>query len=387
LALANSARLSLLATTVWILAASCGGHALAQPTDDIDTTEVEIDALRADIRAIQARLTAQEEQRDTLQDELRESEQLISRVDQDLDMLVSQQRALEEDWARLTAETDRLRDNQNALSAGIEASIQQLWVLQQGGGLRIWLGGQSPHQAARHLAYYQLIVEEQRTQLLAYQAGLSELEAHTRMVEDAEQKLATQAEAIAARRMQLTAQQESKQQTLADITNALREDEQALQVLLQNQERLNSLLSELKALAITPALHPEPFVTRKGLLPMPVGGKPANRFGAVRNADIRWRGWMIPTEQGLPVKAIHGGRVIFADWLRGQGLILVIDHGEGWLSLYAQNHSLLRKVGEQVDAGTVLGKTGNTGGSDTTGLYFEIRHNGEPVDPAEWLDS
>jgi septal ring factor EnvC (AmiA/AmiB activator) len=267
LALANSARFSLLATTVWILAASCSGHALAQPTDDIDTTEVEIDALRADIRAIQARLTAQEEQRDTLHDELRESEQLISRVDQDLDMLVSQQRALEEDWARLTAETDRLRDNQNALSAGIEASIQQLWVLQQGGGLRIWLGGQSPHQAARHLAYYQLIVEEQRTQLLAYQAGLSELEAHTRMVEDAEQKLATQAEAIAARRMQLTAQQESKQQTLADITNALREDEQALQVLLQNQERLNSLLSELKALAITPALQPEP---ERGYCPCPL---------------------------------------------------------------------------------------------------------------------
>ena len=387
MALANSARFSLLATTVWILAASCGGHALAQPTDDIDTTEVEIDALRADIRAIQARLTAQEEQRDTLQDELRESEQLISRVDQDLDMLVSQQRSLEEDWVRLTAETDRLRDNQNALSAGIEASIQQLWVLQQGGGLRIWLGGQSPHQAARHLAYYQLIVEEQRTQLVEYQAGLSELETHTRMLTDAEEKLALQAEAIAARRAQLTAQQERKQQTLAYITSALREGEQALRVLLQNQERLSSLLSELEALAITPALQSAPFVTRKGLLPMPVGGKPANRFGAVRNANIRWRGWMIPTEQGLPVKAIHGGRVIFADWLRGQGLILVIDHGEGWLSLYAQNHSLLRRAGEQVDAGTVLGKTGNTGGSETTGLYFEIRHNGEPVDPAEWLDS
>ena len=118
---------------------------------------------------------------------------------------------------------------------------------------------------------------------------------------------------------------------------------------------------------------------------MPVEGKPINRFGAVRNADLRWRGWLIPADQGDPVRAVHSGRVIFADWLRGQGLLVVLDHGDGWLSLYAQNHSLLRAVGDWVGAGEVLSRAGSSGGSEVSGLYFEIRHQGEPVDPAGWF--
>jgi septal ring factor EnvC (AmiA/AmiB activator) len=120
-------------------------------------------------------------------------------------------------------------------------------------------------------------------------------------------------------------------------------------------------------------------------MPWPVEGRLSNRFGRPRNqGKMRWRGITISAESGAPVRAIHHGRVVFADWLRGSGLLLVLDHGEGYLSLYAHNASLLRDVGEWVTAGTPLGTVGASGGRESPALYFEIRHNGKPVDPAAW---
>ena len=136
---------------------------------------------------------------------------------------------------------------------------------------------------------------------------------------------------------------------------------------------------------MTPAADLQPFAETKGTLAMPVSGSLTNRFGGRRNADIRWKGWLIAAEEGEPVRAVHGGQVIYADWLRGQGLLMVVDHGDGWLSLYGQNHSLLRGVGERVNAGDVIARAGASGGSELSGLYFEIRHDGQPLDPTEWI--
>ena len=146
--------------------------------------------------------------------------------------------------------------------------------------------------------------------------------------------------------------------------------------------------SAIRREAVAAAAPPEPrmpFADAQGTLVMPVVGTLKNRYGARRNADIRWRGWLIAADQGEPVRAVHGGDIIYADWLRGQGLLMVVDHGEGWLSLYAQNHSLLRGVGDRVSAGDIIAKAGASGGSETSGLYFEIRHRGVPVDPGEWI--
>ena len=158
------------------------------------------------------------------------------------------------------------------------------------------------------------------------------------------------------------------------------------QVLERDQARLNALLGELEAVAAAAPPDPRmPFADTRGRLGMPVVGTLKNRYGDRRNADILWRGWLIAADEGDPVRAVHGGDIIYADWLRGQGLLMVVDHGEGWLSLYAQNHSLLRGVGDRVSAGDIIGKAGASGGSETSGLYFEIRHRGEPVDPGEWI--
>ena len=118
----------------------------------------------------------------------------------------------------------------------------------------------------------------------------------------------------------------------------------------------------------------------------PVTGKPNNRFGSRRGqGSLRWQGLIIPAEEGSDVAAIHHGRVVFADWFRGSGLLLIIDHGDGYKSLYAHNESLLRDVGEWVSAGASVATVGNSGGRAESALYFEIRKDGKPTNPANWL--
>ena len=123
----------------------------------------------------------------------------------------------------------------------------------------------------------------------------------------------------------------------------------------------------------------------RGAMPWPVAGKRLNRYGAPRQGSaVRWQGVQIAGEEGSPVRTIHNGRVVYADWLRGAGLLIIVDHGNDYMSLYAHNQSLLRQEGDWVRGGEAIATLGNSGGQRRSGLYFEIRHKGRPTDPARW---
>ena len=360
--------------------------AWAQSPDTLDQTSEQIAALRAEITVIQARLASQESERDALQDALREAEVQIGELDRQLGALSQERRALQQELNALDAEGEQLRQAQRQRTDTIDASIQQLWLLQQGGGFRVWLGDQNPQDVARNLAYFQTLIEAQQQMIAEYELGLEAIAENRSRTAQAETALREQAAATEVTKTTLTDQRATRQATLAQISQQVQDDQQRLNVLERDQARLNALLSELEAVAAaTPPEPRTPFADAQGTLAMPVSGTLKNRYGARRNADIRWRGWLIAADEGEPVRAVHGGDIIYADWLRGQGLLMVVDHGEGWLSLYAQNHSLLRGVGDRVSAGDIIAKAGASGGSETSGLYFEIRHRGEPVDPGEWI--
>ena len=360
--------------------------AWAQSPDTLDQTSEQIAALRAEITVIQARLASQESERDALQDALREAEVQIGELDRQLGALSQERRTLQQELNALDAEGEQLRQAQRQRTDTIDASIQQLWLLQQGGGFRVWLGDQNPQDVARNLAYFQTLIEAQQQMIAEYELGLEAIAENRSRTAQAETALREQAAATEVTKTTLTDQRATRQATLAQISQQVQDDQQRLNVLQRDQARLNALLSELEAVAAaTPPKPRMPFADAQGTLAMPVSGTLKNRYGARRNADIRWRGWLIAADEGEPVRAVHGGDIIYADWLRGQGLLMVVDHGEGWLSLYAQNHSLLRGVGDRVSAGDIIAKAGASGGSETSGLYFEIRHRGEPVDPGEWI--
>jgi len=357
----------------------------------IDDTAEQISALRAEIASLQQRLASQEDDRNELQVALREAETQMSVLDQQLTKLKGERAQLQQKIDQLDQEGEQLRSAQQRHADTIDASIQHLWLLQQGGGFRVWLGDQSPEDVARNLAYFQMVIEAQQQSIDAYEKGLEALARNRNAIAQTESELRAQSEAVAAARDALAIQREARQMAFAAINQQVKSDQQRLTVLMRDRERLDALLAELEALAeaaapvMAPVANLQPFAESKGTLPMPVSGSLTNRFGERRNADIRWKGWLIAAEEGEPVRAVHGGQVIYADWLRGQGLLMVVDHGEGWLSLYGQNHSLLRAVGERVSAGDVIARAGASGGSELSGLYFEIRHDGQPLDPTEWI--
>ena len=352
---------------------------------EISETNEQLSQLKEQIDAIQARLDASEKERDTLQRDLRDIDLQIGDSDVKAEALDRQQRALEDRLQVLEQEGRSMQADQAAREALIEQSIQHMWAMQQGGGLRVWLGDQKPEEVARNISYLQLLIDDQRELISRYQQGLEDIERNVQRVAETQTQLTVQMSAQNDVRETLASQRAARQQTLQAINAQVRTDAQVLATLQADQQRLNELLNELANVTAPPIPAAQPFADLKGALPMPVTGTPSNRFGGRRNADIRWRGWLIPAEEGESIRAVHAGQVIYADWLRGQGLLIVIDHDDGWLTLYAQNHSLMRQVGDRVAAGDVIARAGASGGHDVTGLYFEVRHQGQPVDPAQWI--
>ncbi len=193
-------------------------------------------------------------------------------------------------------------------------------------------------------------------------------------------------------------QQEAAAQQQAEALRQKKEQEQLAEQALQPEQAIQKPAADEQTRkprekTSTPAYSAEDlkrlqstsFTQRKGNLMWPVQGKVINSFGQQRQGSVTWDGLRIQAQSGSDVRAIHGGRVMYADSLPGQGLLLVLDHGDGFMSLYAHNDALLHESGEWVQPGDAIARVGNSGGEKEPGLYFEIRQNGEPVNPLPWL--
>jgi septal ring factor EnvC (AmiA/AmiB activator) len=171
------------------------------------------------------------------------------------------------------------------------------------------------------------------------------------------------------------------QRVAAEVSQSRRE----IKVLRADEARLARLVEELARL-VRPQARKEPFAKLRGRLSLPVRGELIGRFGSPRGATgMEAKGVFIRAREGLPVRAIAGGQVVYADWMRGFGNLLIVDHGESYLSIYANNESLLKQVGDPVSAGEAVATTGASGGNEQTGLYFEMRHLGRAFDPLAWV--
>lgn len=184
----------------------------------------------------------------------------------------------------------------------------------------------------------------------------------------------------------LLGQRKTREQALQRMRRDIGNKNAALKQYQRHRKELENVIvvAQRAMKRIAPSGKSGPFARMKGRLAWPVNGRPANRFGTSRNSHMRWEGLMIPAAVGSPIYAIHGGRVVYADWLGGHGLLLIIDHGDGYLSLYAGNEVLLKRAGDWVQSGDTIARSGDAGVYDKAGLYFEIRSQGSPVDPRIW---
>jgi septal ring factor EnvC (AmiA/AmiB activator) len=268
------------------------------------------------------------------------------------------------------------------------SDFRTLWALREGGGLRILFGDQSPNEMALNLAYFDRLLQQRSDALARYQTLLEQIQNNADALRSSQAELAQQSSALEKERRRAAGLQKERRLALVAIDASLSTDTARIAQLEQDQVQLSGLLEELRQ-RLSELETPNsyiPFNDAKGKMVFPAQGRASNRFGASRNSgDMVWRGWLIPAPEGSNVLALHHGRVVYADWLRGQGLLMILDHGEGYFSLYGQNRSLQREVGEWVAPGDVIATVGASGGALEPALYFEIRSAGKPVDPGRWV--
>jgi septal ring factor EnvC (AmiA/AmiB activator) len=250
--------------------------------------------------------------------------------------------------------------------------------------LRVALSGEDPAAVARSLHYVSYIARASAAMLADYRAILAEA---ARLAGEAQSKRvrldALQA-ASSADREKLLAERRERRRVLDQVAGDVRKSRKEIKVLRADAARLARLVEGL-AVLLPKQARKEPFSKLRGRLSLPVRGELTGRFGAPRGAGTEAKGLFIRAPQGQPVRAIAGGQVVYAEWMRGFGNLLILDHGEAYLSIYANNESLLRQVGDVVTAGETVATTGASGGNEETGLYFEMRHLGRAFDPLRWV--
>jgi septal ring factor EnvC (AmiA/AmiB activator) len=364
------------------------------------TREEDLAALRARIESLRGELEGREAARREARDALRDSEREISDATRQLQAQADEARAAAEALGRLA--TDR-RAQEQALEAQRAALGRLLAARAMSGApdaLRVALSGEDPADGARRLYYLSYVSRAAAQMIEAHRTGLADL---ARMREASAAKAAELA-AIEARsraeRERLLAQRRERLRVLERVAAEIRKANRELKLLAADEARLARLVEEIgKLLAARPGAGyarvekvPEtgaaasgPFSTLKGKLRLPVRGELSMRFGTPRPEGAgRAKGVFIRAAEGETVRAVAAGRVVYSEWMRGLGNLLIVDHGETYFSVYANNESLLKQTGDAVGAGEAVATVGASGGNEQTGLYFELRYLGKAFDPLSW---
>ena len=348
-----------------------------------------------------------------LEKRLEKTQGRISALDKDRD-------ALETDINKLKSEELQLQKKLEDTQARLAAVIRNQYRRVEVNPTQAWLAGKSASEAARESYWYERISAAERDLANQQAAQARELVAIRLGLEKKQERLENTIADQNKSQRELVAQREERNQLIADLNSKLKNQELERKRLQRDETRLSNVITQLakaieeakrrQALAAQqqkqqgsagndkstgkPAYTAPPpmpstgeFAKLKGRLVLPVQGTVAGRFGQTRSKDGQgpsWKGIFIATEAGQGVRAVAAGRVVFSEWLRGFGEIVIIDHGDQYLSVYGNNGKLLKRSGDSVKAGDTIAETGNSSGNLDTGLYFELRHQGQPFDPISW---
>jgi septal ring factor EnvC (AmiA/AmiB activator) len=372
----------------------------------------ELQQLRSRIEALQKQIAGAEESRNEAADALRESERAISDANRELADLENSTRTVSQRADALRGESHKASGTLSAQQAMLSRLLYQQHVQHAGAqpeALRLLLSGENPNDIARELHYLSLVSRARADAIRDLRDNIAKLKS---LGDEAAAKAAELA-AIAAEQVNQRKRLEAEKRKHADVLTRLARDiqrqRQEVGTLQRNETRLTKLIEQLARIVTRPPPAksatarprergernervPEPntlagaFSKLRGQLALPVRGELAGRFGSPRSdGGLTWKGLFLAAKGGEPVRAVATGRVVYADWLRGFGNLLIIDHGEGYMSLYGYNETLLKRVGDDISGGDAVATVGNSGGGTESGLYFELRHQGKPFDPMGWI--
>jgi septal ring factor EnvC (AmiA/AmiB activator) len=353
-----------------------------------DDPEAQLESVRKGIRELGRRLNQTRTKRDELITGLRETELAAARLTAELAALDRQRTEYRTRLVNLGRRRGKTRDNLSEVRASLARYVRAAYATGRQDEFKLLLNQENPATLSRALTYYAYFNRERAERIHALAMDLQNLADIEDSITRDTARLARLQEQKATARERLADQRRRRRDVIARLARELGDQNARLERLRQNEQTLAELVAGLaRELADIPAdqTRQVPFRTLKGKLPWPSAGKIRHRFGTPRGSgDLSWKGVLVTARPGTPVQAISHGRVAFADWLRGFGLLIIIEHGDGYMSLYGHSESSFKDVGDWVETGEIIGKVGDSGGREMSGLYFEIRHLGTPVDPMRW---
>lgn len=347
------------------------------------------DLERADaaISAAREALEAKEASRAGLELELRAAETQIGELlgeNREIERRIAEADAR---LAQLVARRSELASRQAAEQNAFGEILRSAYRTGNQSRLKLLLDQQNPQDIVRLLRYHDYLSRDTRARLERYAGMLSEIDELGRVIDAELSALEASRRELQDTHDALDAAQAARRETIAALGRDIKDENARLRQLEKDRAALDALLRRMhtELVGIELEATKTPFPDAKGALPWPAEGQLRERFGTQRSQGaLRWQGVVIAAAPGSPVHAVHAGRVVYADWLRGAGLLVIVDHGDGFMTLYAHNQELTRTTGEWIQAGDEIARSGSTGGQAEPGLYFEIRRNGKPQDPALW---
>ncbi|HTT03622.1 MAG TPA: peptidoglycan DD-metalloendopeptidase family protein [Steroidobacteraceae bacterium] len=349
-------------------------------------TEAQLKSVQSEIARIRAKVSRDQIETDKMMRELRNADLAVGAARESLDELRREHVQRSDRRAQLATQK-RSREAQIAAErAALAGELRAAYLIGREEPLKLLLNQQDPGRAGRMFVYYSYFGRARAAELEHIESDVKQLGVLDTQLQGEEQHLSGLESEQQTRLDQLEQARAQRGAALASLKAQSRTRAQALQRLQRERSGLETLLRELRrAIAKFPIETNDAFSRLKGQLAWPVAGHIEASFGQTRAGAVKWDGMLIDTERGAQVHAVYQGRVIFADWLPGLGLLTIIDHGDGYLSLYAHNERLFKAVGEHVAAGEAIAAAGDSGGSTRPELYFEIRRAGRPVDPRPWF--
>ncbi len=359
----------------------------AKPTKSAEEIKQTLDALEQEIGKFKQMIEATKGTRSALETELEENEKTINKtikkinaIEQDLKVGRQKIGQYSKQQKQLTVQRD---EQQSQLKSQLRASYQ----LGKQPYLKVLLNQEDPNKLSRMLNYYGYISEARSERIGDYSSTLDDLASVAEKLERQNAALTANRQSLNNERNLLESKQKARQATIKSLNMEISRNGTRLENKMKDQRHLEELLTRIAAgvINLPKQIDARTFSSRRGDLLMPVSGKIKNRYGSRRgDGKLKWDGVMIAAKSGDPVHAVHYGRVVFSDWLRGFGLLVIISHGEGYMSLYGHNEVLYRQTGDWVTAGEIIATVGDTGGQLESGLYFGIRNAGKPANPQQW---
>lgn len=383
----------------------------------VDSKSEELQALHSQIEKLRQSISKNEKVKNAQADRLANSERAVSAVQRRLQEIAVQKKQVENEITRLVQESQKIEKDLVTLRLRLGEALYQTYVEGAQAGTRSLLSGQNLNQISRDAYYLEQLARVRANTIEEAKLSLDNLRQVNEQAQQRKQELAELEREARKEALRLERERQSSKVVLSEVSGKLNAQQQQIISLQNDQIRLQKLIEGLEQIAAQQKAAPvkkeektasnassqstpsassretanktgKDFFSQKGRLAWPVQGVVSNRFGAPRaDSGTFWRGLFIKAPQGSNITAVSGGVVAFAEWLRGFGNLLVLDHGNGYMTVYGNNDAVLKKMGEEVKAGEVVALVGNSGGQRETGLYFEIRYRGEPTNPSSWMIS